>query len=231
MVMGISYAQTPIIRLMQSREYKTPKYWWRDQETFKLRGYLADDTTGMNTSNATVGVAYKNNNFDAWRDSVMTVAVTLDDNGASVTAFRLDLVFDNDLITWDNTTLTGHDSTRVEKGAYIAGWTEGDNGESGHHYSYEVTWYNNVGYTDGIASNGSEKSASDNRYDWLRITMVSHNGSTHTFGNGNGNETELLKLHFKINDVADNFNPRSFRVATEYEGSTGYYTYVTNGNY
>ena len=137
MVMGISYSQTPIIRLMQSREYKTPKYWWRDQETFKLRGYLADDTTGMSTANTASGVAYKNNNFDAWRDSVMTVAVTLDDNGASVTAFRLDLIFDNDLITWDNTTLTGHDSTRVEKGAYINGWTEGDSA-AGAHYSYEV---------------------------------------------------------------------------------------------
>ena len=90
MVMGISYSQTPIIRLMQSRVYKTPKYWWRDQETFKLRGYLADDTTGMSTANTASGVAYKNNNFDAWRDSVMTVAVTLDDNGADVTAFRLD---------------------------------------------------------------------------------------------------------------------------------------------
>ena len=61
--------------------------------------------------------------------------------------------------------------------------------------------------------------------------MVSHNGTTHTFGNGDGNQTELLKLHFKVDDVADNFNPRSFRVATEYENNTGYYTYITNGNY
>ena len=137
---------------MQSREYKTPKFWWRDQVTHNLRTYLADDTSTP---------AYKNNNFDAWRDSVMTVAVTLDDNGASVTAFRLDLVFDNDLFTWT------HDSTHVEKGAYITGWTEGDNAENGHHYSYEVVHYSNVGYTDGIASAGNEKSASDNRYDWL----------------------------------------------------------------
>ena len=201
---------------MQSREYKTPKFWWRDQVTHNLRTYLADDTSTP---------AYKNNNFDAWRDSVMTVAVTLDDNGASVTAFRLDLVFDNDLFTWT------HDSTHVEKGAYITGWTEGDNAESGHHYSYEVVHYSDVGYTDGIASAGNEKSASDSRYDWLRITMVSHNGTTHTFGNGDGNQTELLKLHFKVDDVADNFNPRSFRVATEYENNTGYYTYITNGNY
>ena len=35
-------------------------------------------------------------------------------------AFRIDLVFDNDLITWS------HDSTRVEKGTYLGGFTEGD---------------------------------------------------------------------------------------------------------
>ena len=221
MVMSFVYSQTPIIRLMQSRDYKTPKFWWRDQVTHSLRTYLADDASNP---------ALKNNNFDAWRDSVMTVAVTLDDNGASVTAFRLDLVFDNDLITWDNTTLTGHDSTRVEKGAYISSWTEGDE-NAGAHYSYEVTWYNNVGYVDSIQTAGSEKSASNNRYDWLRITMVSHNGNTHTFGNGNGTQTELLKLHFKIDDVVDNFGAVDFRVATKYEGNTGYYTYVTNGNY
>ena len=34
--------------------------------------------------------------------------------------FRIDLVFDNDLITWS------HDSTRVEKGTYLGGFTEGD---------------------------------------------------------------------------------------------------------
>ena len=184
MVMSFLQAQTPIIRLMQSREYKTPKYWWRDQETFKLRGYLADDTTGMSTTNAASGVAYKNNNFDAWRASVMTVAVTLDDNGASVTAFRLDLIFDNDIFTW------GHDSTHVEKGAYINGWTEGDS-SAGAHYSYEVVHYANVGYTDSLADADDEISVSDNRYDWLRITMVSHNGGVKTFGNGNGTQTEL----------------------------------------
>jgi len=222
--MSVIEAQTPIIRLMQSREYKTPKFWWRDSETFKLRGYLADDTTGMNTTNAAVGVAYKNNNFDAWRDSVMTIAVTLDDNGATVTAFRLDLAFDNDLFTW------GHDSTHVEKGAYISGWTEGDS-SAGAHYSYEVVRYENVGYTDSLADADDELSATDSRYDWLRITMVSHNGGVKTFGNGNGTQTELLKLHFKVNDVADNFAPKAFRVATKYDGSTGYYTYVTNGFY
>ncbi len=196
----------------------------RPRNFYNLRGYLADDTTGMNTTNAAVGVAYKNNNFDAWRDSVMTVAVTLDDNGASVTAFRLDLAFDNDLFTW------GHDSTHVEKGAYISGWTEGDS-SAGAHYSYEVVRYANVGYTDSLADADDELSVTDTRYDWLRITMVSHNGNVKTFGNGNGTQTELLKLHFKVNDVADNFAPKAFRVATKYDGSTGYYTYVTNGLY
>ena len=229
-LMSFVYSQTPIIRLMQSREYKTPKYWWRDQETFKLRGYLADDTTGMSTANATSGVAYMNNNFDAWRDSVMTIAVTLDDKGASVTAFRLDIIFDNDLFKMANSAGTG-DSTRVEKGAYIAGWTEGDEDSTGTDYSYEVVRYANVGYIDSLQTAGSEKSAANNRYDWLRITMVSHDGTTHTFGNGTGNQTELLKLHFRVGDVNDNFQPQSFRVATKYEGSTGYYTYVTNGNY
>ena len=229
-LMSFVYSQTPIIRLMQSREYKTPKYWWRDQETFKLRGYLADDTTGMSTANATSGVAYMNNNFDAWRDSVMTIAVTLDDKGASVTAFRLDIIFDNDLFKMANSAGTG-DSTRVEKGAYIAGWTEGDEDSTGTDYSYEVVRYANVGYVDSLQTAGSEKSAANNRYDWLRITMVSHDGTTHTFGNGNNVQTELLKLHFRVGDVNDNFQPQSFRVATKYEGSTGYYTYVTNGNY
>ena len=111
--------------------------------------------------------------FDAWRDSVMTIAVTLDDNNADVTAFRLDLIFDNDLFTW------GHDSTHVEKGAYISGWTEGDSSENAH-YSYEVVHYPNVGYTDSLDAGGSEISTSNNRYDWLRITMVSHNRQNKT---------------------------------------------------
>ena len=215
MVMSLGYGQTPIIRLLQSRTYDTPMFWWRDTVTHNLRTYLADDTSTP---------AYKNNNFDAWRDSVMTVAVTLDDNGASVTAFRLDIVFDNDIFTW------GHDSTRVEKGAYINGWTEGDS-SAGAHYSYEVVHYSNVGYTDSLDAANNEISATNNRYDWLRITMVSHNGNVKTFGNGNGNQTELLKLHFKVDDVVDNFAPKSFRVATKYNSSSGYYTYLTNGNY
>ena len=124
-------AQTPIIRVMQSREYQTPDTWWREPLTFKLRGYLADDTTGMSTSNNASGVALYNNNFDTWRDSVMTLAITIDDDGADVTAFRIDLVFDNDLITWS------HDSTRVEKGTYLGGFSEGDS-SAGADYSSEV---------------------------------------------------------------------------------------------
>ena len=215
LALSFGYSQTPIIRLLQSKTYDTPMFWWRDTVTHNLRTYLADDASAP---------AYKNNNFDAWRDSVMTMAVTLDDNGASVTAFRLDIVFDNDIFTW------GHDSTRVEKGAYINGWTEGDS-TAGAHYSYEVVHYANVGYTDSLDAANNELSATNNRYDWLRITMVSHNGNVKTFGNGNGNQTELLKLHFKTNDVVDNFAPKSFRVATKYNGSAGYYTYLTNGNY
>ena len=215
LALSFGYSQTPIIRLLQSKTYDTPMFWWRDTVTHNLRTYLADDASAP---------AYKNNNFDAWRDSVMTMAVTLDDNGASVTAFRLDIVFDNDIFTW------GHDSTRVEKGAYINGWTEGDS-TAGAHYSYEVVHYANVGYTDSLDAANNEISATNNRYDWLRITMVSHNGNVKTFGNGNGNQTELLKLHFKVDDVVDNFAPKSFRVATKYEGSAGYYTYLTNGNY
>ena len=44
-VMSFLQAQTPVIRLMQSRDYKSPKFWWRDQVTHSLRTYLADDTS------------------------------------------------------------------------------------------------------------------------------------------------------------------------------------------
>ena len=52
-----------------------------------------------------------------------------------------------------------------------------------------------------------------------------------TFGNWQGTQTELVKFHFKIDDVPDDFAPRSFRVPTLYSGQTGYYTYVTDGFY
>ena len=215
MVMSFAYSQTPIIRLLQSRSYDTPMYWWRDTVTHELRSYLADNTFSP---------ALYNNNFDGWRDSTMTVAVTMQDDGAVVTAFRLDIVFDNDLFTWNQ------DSTRVEKGSFLANYTEGDS-SAGHDYSYEVVHYGDVGYTDSLDNAGNEISANNSRYDWLRITMVSHHPDSIVFGGANAQQVELLKLHFKTNDVADNFAPKSFRVATKYDGSTGYYTYVTNGNY
>ena len=224
-------AQTPIIRVMQSREYKTPKTWWREPLTFNLRGYLADDTTGMSTATNASGVALYNNNFDAWRDSVMTLAVTLQDDGAEETAFRIDLVFDNDLIDWN------HDSTRVEKGSYLSSYTEGDEDYEAD-YSYEVVRYNDAGYVDSLQTAGSEISQVNDRYDWLRVTMVSHGldddgdgNPDMTFGNGANVQTELVKFHFKIEDVVDDFSPRSFRVPTKYNGQTGYYTYVTDGYY
>ena len=132
MMVGFVQAQNPIIRVMQIDEYDTPDFWWRDNVTHNLQTYLADDINNP---------ALYNNNFDAWRDSVMVMEVTLDDNDADITAFRLDLVFDNDLIDWD------HDDTEVVKGSYITGWTEVDESANAH-YSYEVTHYSNIGYVD-----------------------------------------------------------------------------------
>ena len=212
MMVGFVQAQNPIIRVMQIDEYDTPDFWWRDNVTHNLQTYLADDINNP---------ALYNNNFDAWRDSVMVMEVTLDDNDADITAFRLDLVFDNDLIDWD------HDDTEVVKGSYITGWTEGDESANAH-YSYEVTHYSNIGYVDSLQTADQEISQANSRYDWLRITMVSHNGNTHTFGNGDGNQTQLLKLYFKIEDKEDNFQPQSFRVPTFYQGGSGYYTYVSD---
>ena len=109
----------------------------------------------MSTTNTASGVAYMNKNFDAWRDSVMTIAVTLDDNGASVTAFRLDIIFDNDLFKMANSAGTG-DSTRVEKGSYLSNWVEGDDDSTGTDYSYEVVRYANVGYVDSLQTEFNE---------------------------------------------------------------------------
>ena len=58
--------------------------------------------------------------------------------------------------------------------------------------------------------------------------MVSHNGEEFTFGDGEGEQTQLLKMYFKIEDVVDDFSPRSFRIPTYYEGGEGYYTYVSD---
>ena len=49
-----------------------------------------------------------------------------------------------------------------------------------------------------------------------------------TFGSGNGNQAQILKLKFRINDVADNYEPHSFRIPTYYSGNTGYYTFVSD---
>jgi len=212
MWLGFVFPQEPVIRIMQTGTYDTPEYWWRESVTHQLQTYLADDTSKP---------ALYNNNFDAWRDSVMTMEVTLDDDGADVTALRLDIIFDNDLIDWD------HEDTEVLKGSHLSSATEGDS-TAGADYSYEVVHYSNVGYVDSLQTADEEKSESNNRYDWLRITMVSHNGNTFEFGGGSGVQKQLLKLNFKIDDVVDNFAPQSFRVPTLYEGGEGYYTYVSD---
>ena len=68
---GLVFGQTPIIRVKQIGEWKTPEYWWKNQETVQLQTFLADDTTQP---------AYLNNNFDSWRDDILEIEVTLDDN-------------------------------------------------------------------------------------------------------------------------------------------------------
>ena len=247
---GTIFAQTPIIRVKQIGEWKTPEYWWKNQETVQLQTFLADDTTTP---------ALKNNNFDSWRDDILELEVTLDDNGADITTFRFDIAFDNDLITWvepntNDVDAQGNDiaaetsvnawnqgNSRVIKGSHISGWTEGDetsNNDTDN--SFEVVHFENIGYKDGIQDNGNEESVVDASYDWLRITIVSHGVDIaendgagdgvpdFTFGNGNGNQAQVLKLQFRINDVVDNYEPHSFRIPTLYEGGNGYYTYVSD---
>ena len=239
---GLVFGQTPIIRVKQIGEWKTPEYWWKNQETVQLQTFLADDVSTP---------AYKNNNFDSWRDDILEMEVTIDDNGADLTAFRFDIAFDNDLITWvepntNDVDAQGNDiasetsvnawnqgNSRVVKGSHISGWNEGE--ESDDDYSFEVVHFSNVGYTDSIQDSGNEQSATSSDYDWLRITMVSHGHDDNDdgtpdkkFGNGNGNEVQVLKLQFRINDVVDNYEPHSFRIPTLYDGGSGYYTYVSD---
>ena len=232
---GFVFGQTPIIRVKQIGEWKTPEYWWKNQETVQLQTFLADDVSTP---------AYKNNNFDSWRDDILEMEVTIDDNGADLTAFRFDIAFDNDLITWveddgiednDETSVNAWNqgNSRVVKGSHIVNWNEGE--ESDDDYSFEVVHFSNVGYTDSIQDSGNEQSATDTSYDWLRITMVSHGhdddgttGPDKKFGNGDGNEVQILKLQFRINDVVDNYEPHSFRIPTLYSGGSGYYTYVSD---
>ena len=52
---GFVFAQSPIIRVKQIGEWKTPEYWWKAQETLQLQTFLADDTSAP---------AFKNNNFE-----------------------------------------------------------------------------------------------------------------------------------------------------------------------
>ena len=129
MWLGFVFPQSePVIRIMQTGTYDTPEYWWRESVTHQLQTYLADDKDNP---------ALYNNNFDAWRDSVMTMEVTLDDDGADVTALRLDIIFDNDLIDWDD------EDTEVLKGSWLTQATEGDS-TAGADYSYEGVHYSDV---------------------------------------------------------------------------------------
>ena len=233
---GFVFTQSPIIRVKQIGEWKTPEYWWKAQETVQLQTFLADDISTP---------ALKNNNFDSWRDDILEIEVTLDDVGQDITSVRFDIAFDNDLITWIENDGTNQETSvnawsqgnsRVIKGSHISSWTEGDETSNNDtDYSFEVVHYQNVGYTDSIQSNGNEQSAVDTSYDWLRITMVSHGVDADsdgtpdfTFGSGNGNQAQILKLKFRINDVVDNYEPRSFRIPTLYSGGTGYYTFVSD---
>ena len=224
---GLVFGQTPIIRVKQLGEWKTPEYWWKAQETLQLQTFLADDTSAP---------AFKNNNFDSWRDDILEMEVTLDDNNTGtnyITSVRFDIAFDNDLITWveDDGTNTEtsinawtQGNSQVIKGSHISGWTEGDEADDSD-YSFEVVHFSNVGYRDSLAVSGNnyEESISDTGYDWLRITMVSHGHDDNNdgvpdkhFGSGDGNQAQLIKLKFRINDVVDNYQPRSFRIPTFY---------------
>ena len=143
--------QAPIIRVKQMGEWKTPEYWWKNQETVQLQTFLADDISTP---------AYKNNNFDSWRDDILEIEVTLDDNNTGtnyITAFRFDIAFDNDLITWVEDDGTNEETavnawsqgnSRVIVGSHIADWNEGDEASTDStDYSFEVTYFQNVGYT------------------------------------------------------------------------------------
>ena len=91
-LLGTLSAQTqePIIRVKQLGTWSTPAMWWKGSVTQDLDDFLAQDVSKP---------AEDNNNFDIWRDKVLEMEVTLDDNGADITTFRLDIAFDNDLIT------------------------------------------------------------------------------------------------------------------------------------
>ena len=231
---GMVFGQSPIIRVKQLGNWDSPQTWWKNSVTQDLDDFLAQDTNNQ---------AFDNNNFDSWRDKVLEMEVTLDDVGEDITALRFDIAFDNDLVTWIESGETSVNAwsqgdSKVVKGSHISGWTEGDESANAD-YSFEVVHFSNVGYQDSLAVGGSntlvEESIADTRYDWLRVTMVSHgvdadNDGTpdKTFGNGDGEEVQVIKFFFKINDVVDDFAPRAFRIPTFYDGTTGYYTYVSD---
>ena len=231
---GLVFGQSPIIRVKQLGSWDSPQTWWKDSVNQELDDFLAQDTDNQ---------AFDNNNFDIWRDKVLEMEVTLDDVGEDITTLRFDIAFDNDLITWVESGETSVNAwsqgeSKVVKGSHISSWTEGDE-SSGADYSFEVVHYSNVGYQDSLAVGTSntlvEESISDTRYDWLRVTMVSHGVDADsdgtpdkTFGGGSGTETQVIKLFFKINDVVDDFAPKAFRIPTFYDGSTGYYTFVSD---
>jgi len=233
-MLGLVFGQSPIIRVKQLGNWDSPQTWWKDSVTQDLDDFLAQDTNNQ---------AFDNNNFDSWRDKVLEMEVTLDDVGEDITALRFDIAFDNDLVTWIESGETSVNAwsqgdSKVVKGSHISGWTEGDE-SSNADYSFEVVHFSNVGYQDSLAVGGSntlvEESIADTRYDWLRVTMVSHgvdadNDGTpdKTFGGGDGVEKQVIKFFFKINDVVDDFAPRAFRIPTFYDGTTGYYTYVSD---
>ena len=231
---GMVFGQSPIIRVKQLGDWDSPQTWWKDSVTQDLDDFLAQDTSNP---------AFDNNNFDIWRDKVLEMEVTLDDVGEDITTLRFDIAFDNDLITWVESGETSINAwsqgdSKVVKGSHISGWTEGDE-SSGADYSFEVVHYSNVGYQDSLAVGTStqlvEESIADTRYDWLRITMVSHGVDADsdgtpdkTFGGGDGVQKQVLKFYFKVNDVVDDFAPKAFRIPTFYDGTSGYYTYVSD---
>ena len=231
---GMVFGQSPIIRVKQLGNWDSPQTWWKNSVTQDLDDFLAQDTNNQ---------AFDNNNFDSWRDKVLEMEVTLDDVGEDITTLRFDIAFDNDLVTWIESGETSVNAwsqgdSKVVKGSHISGWTEGDE-SSNADYSFEVVHFSNVGYQDSLAVGGSntlvEESIADTRYDWLRVTMVSHGVDADsdgtpdkTFGNGDGEEVQVIKFFFKINDVVDDFAPRAFRIPTFYDGTTGYYTYVSD---
>ena len=231
---GMVFGQSPIIRVKQLGNWDSPQTWWKNSVTQDLDDFLAQDTNNQ---------AFDNNNFDSWRDKVLEMEVTLDDVGEDITALRFDIAFDNDLVTWIESGETSVNAwsqgdSKVVKGSHISGWTEGDESANAD-YSFEVVHFSNVGYQDSLAVGGSntlvEESIADTRYDWLRVTMVSHGVDADsdgtpdkTFGDGDGEEVQVIKFFFKINDVVDDFAPRAFRIPTFYDGTTGYYTYVSD---